>query len=233
MGTRVTIPRWKHWLSHLFELHIESAPSEINKHLYVSLSRGRFQLSTKNAVYSYADLYSNYRRTFEVLDWRAFPAEANVLLLGVGLCSIPFMLERVFNKQFQFTGVEIDGNVLYLASKYVIPDLVSRITLHEADGFAFLAQNTTRFDIICMDIFIDDVTPDKFETDAFLEYLDRSLADGGVVLYNCLAQSKQDQAQTHTFLHDQFLQTFPDGGYLDVGGNWMLVSDCSRLLSRI
>ncbi|MEL6944963.1 MAG: hypothetical protein AAFO82_20090, partial [Bacteroidota bacterium] len=52
-----SIPRWKRWWSYLSEIHIESAPNEINPHLYVSLRNGRYQLSTANAIYSYEDLY--------------------------------------------------------------------------------------------------------------------------------------------------------------------------------
>ncbi|MDX1476859.1 MAG: hypothetical protein R3301_04100 [Saprospiraceae bacterium] len=231
MGARVSQPLWRRWLSYLVEIHIESAPSEVNRHLYVSLSRGRYQLSTKNAVYSYADLYSNYRRTFETLDWEQMPRPAHVLLLGVGLCSIPYMLEYTFGKRYVYTGVEIDEHVLYLASKYVIPQLGAPVTLVHADGYDFVLHNTREFDIVCMDIFIDDTTPDKFESDEFLDGLRRATGQEGIVLYNCLAQSKRDKAQTQTFLHEQFLPVFPQGGYLDVGGNWMLVSDRTKLVS--
>ena len=48
-------PRWKQWLSYLFEMHIESAASEYNPHLYVSMKQGRYQLCTANAIYSYED----------------------------------------------------------------------------------------------------------------------------------------------------------------------------------
>ncbi len=75
------IPRWKYWLSHFMELHIESAPSELNPHLYVSLTRGRLQLCTANAIYSFEDLYDNFSKTFDLFKEEFVPKE-EVLILG-------------------------------------------------------------------------------------------------------------------------------------------------------
>ena len=220
-------PAWKQWLSHWMDLHIESAPSETNPHLYVCLSRGRYQLGSKKAVYSFGDLYSNYRTSFSALRWERLPESCEVLLLGVGLGSIPYMLEKTFDRQFIYTGVEVDENVLYLAQKYVLHDLSSPMVIHNADAFLFMQQSTSTFDIICMDVFLDDVVPAEFESREFLDRLKATLNENGVLLYNCLAQSAKDVVHTQTFLHDHFLQVFPDGGYLDVRGNWMLVNDKS------
>lgn len=225
MGQVVVQPAWKRWLSYLFEIHIESAPSKINPHLYVCLSRGRYQLGTKNAVYSYGDLYNNYHTAFSRLNWQSLPERCRVLLLGVGLGSIPYMLENNFGKTFSYTGVEIDDHVLYLANKYVLSGLRSPMVVHQADAFRFMQLNNEQFDVICMDVFLDDDVPQQFESPEFLDMLRRGLSAQGVLLYNCLAQTDRDVVQTQTFLHDHFLKAFPEGGYLDVRGNWMLLND--------
>ena len=62
-------PLWKRLLSHLFEIHIESTSSEYNPHLYVSLRKGRYQLSTANAIYSFEDLYYNFLMLLQKLTW--------------------------------------------------------------------------------------------------------------------------------------------------------------------
>jgi len=59
----------KIWLSHLFEWPVEELSSEHNAHLKVVLHRGRYKLITDGAIYSFGDLYSNYRKTFEQLLW--------------------------------------------------------------------------------------------------------------------------------------------------------------------
>ena len=110
-------PKWKRLLSYLFEIHIESTSSDYNPHLYVSLQKGRYQLSTANAIYSFEDLYDNFSDAFKEIDLDQLNVQ-NVLILGFGLGSIPIILEQKFNKKYFYTGVEIDEEVLYLANKY-------------------------------------------------------------------------------------------------------------------
>ncbi|HAI57462.1 MAG TPA: hypothetical protein DCM04_05945, partial [Saprospirales bacterium] len=57
-------PKWKYLLSYLMEVHLESSSSEHNEYLHVSLNKGRLQLSTANAIYSYADKYENFYNIF-------------------------------------------------------------------------------------------------------------------------------------------------------------------------
>ena len=224
-------PAWKRFLSHFKEFHIESAPSELNPHLYVSLVQGRYQLSTQNAVYSFEDLYDNFYRAFQQLDWDHFNP-ANALLLGVGLGSIPQMLETKFEKRMRYTGVELDENVLYLANKYVLHTLESPFEMVATDAYTYVSSNVTQYDLICMDVFVDDVIPEELCTEEYLRMLETSLTDDGLLMYNRLSRTKDDAEATKRFLDDVFLPVFPEGGYLDVGGNWMLLNSTEYLRKR-
>jgi spermidine synthase len=222
LNNNFTIPAWKKYLSYLFEFHIESAPSEINPHLYVSLRNGRYQLSTANAIYSFADLYDNFTLSFEKL---YLPEEkTDVLLLGFGLGSIPYMLEKKFDKNYYYTAVEIDENVLYLANKYTLPDLKASINMIPTDAMAFVHYCQEQFDMICMDVFLDDSVPEGFESESFLLQLQTLLKPKGLLLFNKLAANRKDIEQARTFF-DTFKKVFPNGTYLDVNGNWMLIND--------
>lgn len=216
-------PFWKNILSYLTEFHIESAPSEINPHLYVSLSKGRYQLSTANAVYSYGDLYDNYFKAFRKKGVLKSNIET-VLVLGFGLGSIPFMLEKKFGKKYHYTGIEIDENVIYLAEKYVLHDLKSPVELFCADAFAYVMQCREKFDLIAMDVFLDDLVPNQFESSEFLNALKGLIAENGTLLYNRLSLTDEDLENTQFFFEHQFKPVFPNGIYLDVGGNWMLMN---------
>ncbi|MFT4758614.1 MAG: SAM-dependent methyltransferase [Paraglaciecola sp.] len=216
-------PFFKKILSYLTEIHLESAPSEINPHLYVSLNKGRYQLSTANAVYSYGDLYDNFSKTFDQLE-PELTEKMNVLILGFGLGSIPYMLENTFGKQMYYTAVEIDENVIYLAEKYVLDELDAPIQLICMDAFAFVMQCQEQFDLICMDVFLDDVVPPKFTGKHFLEALKDLLEPDGRLLFNRLALSNEDLERTGRFYEKEFKPVFEDGTYLDVGGNWMLMN---------
>ena len=214
---------WKKWLSYLVELHVESVESEHNPHLYVSLKKGRFQLSTANAVYSFGDLYSNFSRAFSAIDLDRLPGE-RVLILGLGLGSIPYMLEKVFKEKYHYTAVEIDEAVIYLANKYGLADLESGFQLIEADARVFVRLCQEKFDLICMDVFLDDFIPDPFEEIDFLEDLRELLSPHGILLYNRLALTERDKRRSRRFFEQQFRPVFPDGAFLDVTGNYMLIN---------
>lgn len=223
-------PAWKKWLSYLVEVHVESAPSSSNPHLYVSLRNGRYRLSTANAIYSYEDLYSNFRRAFEQMNLGRLPGN-DVLLLGLGLGAVPLMLERVFGQPFRYLAVELDPNVIYLANIYALRELSSPVTTICADAYAYTRQLEETFSLICMDIFLDDTIPAPFLTVDYLQNLSRLLQPGGVLLYNCLYRNPDDKRATEAFYEQQFRQVFPRATYLDVDGNWILVSNRVALRS--
>jgi len=216
------VPLWKRLLSYLFELHVESTSSEHNPHLYVSLKNGRYQLSTANAIYSYGDLYDNFSGAFQQLNLEQ-RAIKNVLILGFGLGSIPVILEKM-KLQYNYTAVEIDEEVVYLASKYVVPDLQSKLDIICADAFIFMALNKNKYDMIAVDLFLDDIIPDKFQQTDFLHYLQEALSPSGLLLYNRLNYTEADCEVNKVFYENMFKRVFDGGRYLEVKGNWMLVN---------
>jgi SAM-dependent methyltransferase len=219
------MPRWKIWLSYLLELHVESADSDYNPYLYVSLRRGRYQLSTANAVYSYGDLYTNFARTFARWNWEQYPVD-EVLILGLGLGSIPVILEQTHGQSCHITAVEIDEVVLELAQHYVLDGLNNPQQMIVADAAIAVQQLPDEsYDLLCVDIFDDDVVPETFETTTFLEDAKALLRPGGVLLFNRLAASPKDEQLSKEFFETTFLKVFPEGYCLDVGGNYMLVSN--------
>ncbi len=221
-------PLWKCLLSYFVEFHIESAPSQHNPHLYVSLSRRRYQLCTQNTIYSFAELYDNFSEAFKKIDLEAIAAQ-EVLILGFGLGSVPLMLEKNFGKQYHYTAVELDESVVYLASKYTLPDLHSPVELVIANAGPYVEQCRRQFDLIAMDIFLDDVIPEQFEQISFLQQLQRLLTPTGLLMYNRLALSKLDVKKSRKFYDDKFKKAFPKASFLEVKGNWMLLSNSDYL----
>lgn len=215
--------RYQRLLSYLTDVHFETLESDYNEWLSVVLSRNRFQLLTPNAIYSYGDLYSNFSKAFKALPLAAH-APQEVLLLGFGLGSIPYMIEKRWHLMPRYTAVEIDDTVIYLAHKYVTQYLQSAISLTQADAYAFVVQDEGQYDLICMDVFVDDEVPPIFESEDFLETLKARLAPEGILLYNRLYLTSADKAATERFFERDFKAVFPEGDYLDVGGNWILAN---------
>jgi len=85
---RSNIPAWKKILSYFFELPLETILSNQQLPLTVCYHRGRFQLYSENAIYSWDDLYTQFRDVFNYLSIE-IKEKKEVLLLGLGLGSIP------------------------------------------------------------------------------------------------------------------------------------------------
>ena len=217
-------PLWKRWISYVYELHIESVSSEYNPHLYVSLRDGRYQLCTANAIYSFEDRYDNFTEAFKYIDLDRLPGN-RVLILGFGLASVPIILEKKLGRMYHYTGVEIDEEVLYLANKYVMDELVANFDLIAADAHAFTMLCEEQFDLVIMDVFFDDLIPDEFETPEFLQRLKDITKPDGLMLYNRLAFNKRDIKNTKIFYDNTFTKIFEDGTFLEVKGNWMLMNN--------
>lgn len=214
-------PFWKRVLSYVTELHIESAPSEMNPHLYVSLSNGRYQLCTDNAIYSYEDKYTNFVQAFKELPIAEMNIK-NVLILGFGLGSIPYILEQSGFK-YHYTGVEIDDSVLYLANKYTLDKIDSPLELIEANALSFVWQCQEKYDMICMDVFQDAVVPEAFESIEFLEQLRDLLSPNGLLLYNRLTALPRYERHTFNFYIQNFKKVFSNAETIKMSGNWMLI----------
>lgn len=216
-------PLWKRLLSHLFEIHIESTSSDFNPHLYVSLYKGRYQLSTANAIYSFEDLYKNFSAAFQEIDLNRLAIQ-HVLILGFGLGSIPIILEQQFDKKYHYTGIEIDEEVLYLANKYALPGIASGIELVCADATHFVKQSTIKYDMITVDLFQDDIIPEQFEQLDFLKNIKSLLAPDGILLYNRLAHNNDDIKQSKSFYKNAFKEIYEKGTYIEVNDNYMLLN---------
>ncbi len=217
------VPIWKKYLSYLTEMHIESAPSDINPHLYVSMQKGVFQLCTENAIYSYGQHYHNFAKTFAQLDLNQIKNK-EVLILGFGLGSIPIILEQSFKIKALYTGVELDENVLYLYDKYIAESLESSLQLICADAQIYAATCQQKYQLICSDIFLDNEIPKAFYTVEYLENLSKCLENEGLLILNTLALTEANQLNSNAYFEKVFKKVFPEAIKLEVHHNYMLLS---------
>lgn len=211
-------------MSYFMEIPLEVIQTSLHPVLKVTLMQGRLQLSTEKAVYSYSDLYVNFRRAFAALRLDELEIR-NVLLLGLGLGSIPELLEKKFHKRYHYTAVELDEGVIDLAQRYTLAHLKSGFDILCTDAAFFVQQTQDQYDMICVDVFVDDEIPDPVSTIEFFEHLRRICAPEGVILYNCFALEQEDRRKAKNLFEQRFLPVFPNATYLDVRTNWILVNE--------
>ena len=225
----MSIPRWKKWLSHLTPLTLEETASEHNPELSVVLSRGRVQLLSGDAIYSWDDLYKNFLLAFDRLKIDEEPFQ-DVLILGLGLGSIPYMLEKVFHRDYYYTAVEWDETISELAAKYTLTRLESAVDVVTGDAEIFVEITEEQYDMVIIDIFEDEITPPQFCTPEFLENCKNLLRPNGLILFNRLhGEDSAVRTVTERFFERTFKKVFPDAEYIDTMGNWILWSRKTEL----
>ncbi len=226
MRSAPTVSWWQRLMSHFVEIELEKRTSRHNKTLIVSLVQNRYQLSTAKSVYSFDDLYLNFRKAFREI---RLPAEgAEVLVLGAGLASVPLILEKSFERRYRYTLVELDELIIELASKYTLPRLDSPVQMVHADAEHYVKIARQRFDLVIVDLFVEDVVPTYFSSEAGCEAVRDLLGVRGLVLCNRLYATIKDKEQTECFYDSVFRMVYRDALRLDVGGNWILVGSGSE-----
>ncbi len=220
-----TVPRLRYYLSYLWEQSLVRTSSEYNAYLEVCVVYGRLQLVAEDAIYSFGDYYLNFRKVFEVFNYQELPERAAVLVLGLGLGSIPELLERHIGVDYTYVAVEIDPVIIELASRYSLPALDSPVEVVQADAMAFLQLDERRFDLICVDVFQDATIPEHLDDESFLALCRESLLPGGALIYNRLASSIPDRNAAKTYFTETFAPAFPAPYLYDTGGNYLLVND--------
>lgn len=202
---------------------IKEIRSEINPELKVYLSLGRLKLITGNAIYSYEDKYINFVEAFNIINIKNKSVK-RALVLGLGLGSIPYILEKKFKLQSTFTCVELDSAVIDLFEEFVLEKLNSQFNIKNDDGYNYLLNSNEKFDLICMDIFNDAKIPEKFSTLDFLKLLESNLSIIGTIIYNRLAENQKDIELNEQF-DLLFLKIFPSRKLLKLSTNWMFIAE--------
>ena len=211
-------------LSYVRDIHIESCSSEHNPDMQVLLSRGRYQLVTAKAIYSHEDLYSNFSKVLiDTVDLSKAEVR-KVLVLGLGLGSIPIILDQIEPGAFEITAIEIDEVVCQLAAEYAYPMIQSPIHTVIADAYQYVMDCKEEFDLICVDLFLGDTTPPKFRSKKFLERLALLTSHSGAILYNSIAYTDHDKKRSKGFYLDVIKPVFPESEMVYAHKNYMLIS---------
>ncbi len=181
-------------------------------------------LATENAIYSWDDLYSNFDSAFKALGSKSIERWKNVLVLGMGLGSIPFLLEKKFGSKADFTLVEYDAAIIELANYYSLPRLHLNYYVYHEDAYEFTMRNDQIYDCICIDIFEDQIVPDKFHEKNFLSEISRRLSASGILIFNKLYLSEDDKLETESLFQLIKKDIFSNVYKLQTQHNMMLIA---------
>ena len=161
----------------------EIVESPINGEITVvkSVAFGTY-LSVGNLTQSGGLLHGIWNKTLKKIKNNKIEI-SNCLILGLGGGSVAKVIRKYWPDVI-ITGVDIDPKMVELGKKYLgLDDLGVKIVITDAE--IFLATKS-KFDLICIDLYVGDKYPDKFESEKFITLVKKTLSPKGIAVFNRL-----------------------------------------------
>ncbi|GAB4478374.1 MAG: methyltransferase domain-containing protein [Thermoflexibacter sp.] len=170
----------KKLLSYLFPI-TKKISSNINGELEITWVDGKKYLNSLHTNYSYGSLQ-------RILDFGLskvnFHQEANLLLLGLGGGSVLKTLREKHQHKGKITAIEIDEVVIQIADKEFGIKQDENLTILCTDAMGYVQQCQQVYDLVIIDIFIDDIVPIQFFQVDFWEKLSLLIQKNGYFIFN-------------------------------------------------
>jgi spermidine synthase len=148
---------------------------------------------TQNVVDSNNRSASFYTYALEGLARAYRPGMRRALVLGLGAGIVPM---RLAESGVAVEVVEIDPVSVRVAEKFFGFDPRKAVT-HQADARTFLRGCNGAYEVVVVDLFHGDGTPDYLVTREFFRDLRNCLADGGVAVFNTFADLTRPTSYAH------------------------------------
>ncbi|TAL58223.1 MAG: methyltransferase domain-containing protein [Bacteroidetes bacterium] len=184
------INSFKFLSSFLFPKKTEERKSEVSGKLEVHYANGKYVLDSANVNYSFGGLHTVFQKAFRQFNIKERNVN-NVLILGFGSGSVASILQHEYRKEVAITGVEKDEAVIELAKKYFSVDNYKNLKLHCSDAYDFVLKAQGEYNLIVVDIFVDMLSPEKFQDEKFVSALSKLLSNDGILFYNFIAHDEK------------------------------------------
>jgi spermidine synthase len=173
-------------ISYLYPVTVAKINSRITPGLEVRIENGKHVLNAQHSNYSFGTLHRVMLQSISAI---TIANNAHVLILGMGGGSAISILHNL-NKHFKIDAIEIDKAVIKTASNFFGVSANKNLHIIEADAFLFVESCNKIYNLIIIDLFIDDEVPDAVFTKEFLFNCKKILADGGTIILNASIPNK-------------------------------------------
>lgn len=213
--------------SYLFGTKLSSYQSNYNDKLELWLVDGKKILNSANANLSYDSLHRVFQQIFRKINIQNKPP-AQVLLLGLGGGSVPCILLEELQFNCTITAIEHDPMMIELAINEFNIKRFKTLDIIESDAFLYVTGCSKKFDLIIVDLFLDDQVPLLFCEEEFNTALIK-LLDPGFILFNFINKNlaQANQFEKLQLLYNLQRDLLVSNYHLD-GNNDMLVAEKVR-----
>ena len=176
-------------LSYIYPI-TKKVESKYSGTLEITWHNGKKHLNTQNANYSYGSLQKILKFGLQKIDLSNCK---NILILGLGGGSVIETLIKDFKYKNHITALDIDPVIIDIANAEFNLSEDKSLKIICADAVSFMNQNKILFDLIIVDLFIDDKVPSDFYNLSFWESLINSNSSSGSILFNASINSNSHE----------------------------------------
>lgn len=212
---------FKKIFSYFFAVPLQKYTSIYSGNLMVALENGKKVLNTDDVNYSYNSLHRVFKTAFRKSKL-TIKKDNKVLILGLGGGSIVQILREDYLLTAPIKLIEIDPIIIQIASLEFGISKYDPLEIVEMDALEYIKINTEVYDLICIDLFINDQVPEKFLSTQFMQKVLNSLQSGGSIYYNIMVPSARFKAmfeEIFSFLQVNKGQEIADVYYLELEQN--------------
>ena len=183
----------KRLLSFLLPVKIHQKKSVYSKNLEVTWNNGYLVLDSENTNYSFGSLQRVLKKGLKYIGYERIQNFNSILVLGVAGGSVIETLKKEVKFEGKITGVEIDADVIELATKYFGLGNYKNVSIVNDDAFEFVLKTKEKYDLIIIDIFQDTTMPNFLFEDFFINRINFLLNVNGFILFNTMVLGYQDR----------------------------------------
>lgn len=171
--------------------------TEQNGIVELTYSNGRKILDSANANYSYGSLQRILKFGLKKID---LANTENILLLGLGGGSVIQTLREDFEFKGKVTAIEIDKTIIDIALKEFGLSSDKNLEVIYADASEYVKQRKKQFDLLIVDLYIDNIVPSAFYSIPFWKSATELLSEKGCFVFNACIFNENSERQLSSLL---------------------------------
>jgi spermidine synthase len=175
------LPFLKKIISYIYPIISKKIQTAYNGEVEICFQNGKKVLDSQNANYSYGLLQKVLEKGLSFIQFKGIE---KILILGMGGGSIIKSLTQKYQFDGHITAVDLDPKIIEIAAQEFAIRPHAKLNIVCSDCCEFLAKNKTQFDLIIVDVFIDNTVPTSIYETHFWTTIASSLSPQGQFLFN-------------------------------------------------
>lgn len=156
--------------------------------LEINYVNGKKVLDSRNTSYSYGNLQKVWDKILQKIPMTGLE---RTLILGMGGGSSIALLRNKYNHSGKIVAIELDPVIIEIADTEFGIRTGRDLHIECMDAAVYAQRKTRKFDLILIDLFIDDKVPEKFLLREFWKAIAGKTSEKGKIIFNAFADENK------------------------------------------